>query len=79
MVLFIVLMFIKDETKSKFKDKINIVDKISQYFYLMNNTKCGTFSKLIKYQFDKLILECRYGCGMSIRNINKVINGYYSV
>ena len=37
------------------------------------------FNKVIKTEIDRKILECRFGYGMSIRNINRLIEGYYSV
>lgn len=35
--------------------------------------------EVIKTEIDKKILECRFGYGMSIRNIRKLIEGYYSI
>ena len=60
-----------------FKNK-DIKREQNNIYYKFNDNNKKLTDEIIKYKINRLILECRFGCKISIRNIHKIINGYYS-
>jgi mRNA-degrading endonuclease RelE of RelBE toxin-antitoxin system len=55
------------------------INEFNNQYYTIHDHYKKLISDIIKYQIDRIILECRFGCKISIRNIHKIINGYYSI
>ena len=63
----------------KFAMNIKVKHEKDKNYYHVSFQDKKMFNEVIKTEINKKILECRFGYGMSIRDIHKLIEGYYSI
>jgi hypothetical protein len=62
----------------KLNINIEVIKKKNKYYCQGNYNELEQVHEIIQNEIKRKILECRFGYGMSIRHIHKLIEGFYS-